>query len=125
MKQSIFFHGKVIYTLYTDDSILAGPNDDELNQVICDMKSTSLELTEEGDLSDFLGVNIDRNVDGTIHLMQPQLINQILHNLEGENVSMKQMPGTLCKILGIWKFGQNILSKIQGTCASQISGSPF
>ena len=45
--ESIFFCGKVIYALYMDDSILAGPNDDELDQVICDMKSTGLELTKE------------------------------------------------------------------------------
>ena len=58
---------KVIYTLYADDSILAGPNDDKLNQIIHDMKSAGLELTKEGDLSDFLGVNNDRKVDGQNH----------------------------------------------------------
>ena len=42
--ESIFFCGKVIYTLYTDNSILAGPNNDELDQVIHDMESTGLEL---------------------------------------------------------------------------------
>ena len=36
-----------------------------------------LELTKEGYLSDFLGVNIDRKADSTIYLMQPQLIDQI------------------------------------------------
>ena len=62
--ESIIFRGSnVIYALYMDDSILAGPDDDELNKVICNMKSTGLELTEEGDLSDFLGVNIDRKAD--------------------------------------------------------------
>ena len=35
------------------------------------------------------------------------------------------LAGTLRKILGIKKFGQKILSKMQGVCASQISGSPF
>ena len=64
------FRGNVIYALYTGDSILAGPDDNELNKVICNMKSTGLELTKEGNLSDFLGVNIDRKADGTIHLMQ-------------------------------------------------------
>ena len=99
--KSIIFCGNVIYALYMDDSILASPDDDELNKVIRDMKSTGLELTKEGDLSDFLGVNINRKVDGTIHLKQPQLIDQILHDLqlEGENVSMKQMPTTASQIL--------------------------
>jgi hypothetical protein len=32
----------------------------------------------EGDIQDFLGVNIDRKDDGSIHLTQPHLIDQIL-----------------------------------------------
>ena len=85
--ESIFFCRNVIYALYTDDSILARPNDDELDIVIHDMQSTGLELT--------------RKVDSTTHLMQPQLIDQILHNLhlEGENVSMKQTPTMASQIL--------------------------
>ena len=99
--KTVIFCGNVIYALYTDDSILASPDDNELNKVLCNMKSTGLELTKEGNLSDFLGVNIGRKVDGTIHLMQPQLIDQILHDLqlEGENVSMKQMPAMASQIL--------------------------
>ena len=99
--ESVIFRGNVIYALYTDDSILAGPDDDELDKVIRDMQSTGLELTEEGDLSDFLGVNIDRKADGTVHLTQPQLMDQILHDLqlEGENVSTKQTPSTASRIL--------------------------
>ena len=73
--KSVIFCGNVIYALYMDDSILAGPDNDELDKVICDMKSPGLELTEEGDLSDFLGVNIDRKADGIIHLTQLQLID--------------------------------------------------
>ena len=99
--ESVFFRGNVIYALYTDDSILAGPDDAELDKVIQDMRSTGLELTEEGDLSDFLGVNIERKADGTVHLTQPQLINQILSdvNFQGENVSTKQTPASSSRIL--------------------------
>ena len=41
------------------------------------------------------------------------------------DMSKDKRTGTLCKISGIQKFGQKILSKMQGACTLQISGSPF
>jgi len=76
--ECVFYRGNVMYVLYTDDSILAGPDKDELKQVIADIKSAGLDVTEEGDTEDFLGVNIDRVDDDTYHLSQPHLIEQSL-----------------------------------------------
>jgi hypothetical protein len=45
------------------------------------MKGAGLDLTVEGDISDFLGVKISRQPDGTIHLTQPHLIDQIIADL--------------------------------------------
>lgn len=75
----VFYNGKMIYVLYTDDSIIAGPDKSEINKVIEKMQK-KLELTVEGDLEDFLGVNIEKK-DGGYWLTQPQLINQILEAL--------------------------------------------
>ena len=99
--ESVFYRGNVIYALYTDDSILAGPDENEINKAIQDMTDIGLDLTEEGDISDFLGVNIERKADGSVHLTQPQLINRILEdlNLASENVSTKQTPATASRIL--------------------------
>ena len=87
--ESVFFKGKMIYVLYTDDSIIAGPDKSEIDATIALMK-TKLKLTEEGDLNDFLGVNIERK-DGGFWLTQPHLINQILEALrlkkKGEPIS--------------------------------------
>jgi hypothetical protein len=46
--ECVFYHGKAIYVLYTDDSILAGPDEDELNVLIARIKSIGLDITEEG-----------------------------------------------------------------------------
>ncbi len=48
-----------MYVLYTDDSILAGLDQKEIEQTVQQMKEAGLDITIEGDLSDFLGVNID------------------------------------------------------------------
>ena len=70
-----------MYVLYTDDSIIAGPDENEINQAIKDIQDAGLHITVEGDLQDFLGINIERKEDGTIHLTQPHLIDQIIKDL--------------------------------------------
>jgi hypothetical protein len=99
--ECVFYRGKTMYALYTDDSILAGPDVDEINAIIADMRKAKLDITEEGELEDFLGVNIDRKPDGTIHLTQPHLIDQILDDLRlnGDNVTTKKTPASSSRLL--------------------------
>ena len=54
----LFYRGQAVYVLYTDDSILAGPDEAELDNIIRDMKKVGLKLSVDGDVSDFLGVKI-------------------------------------------------------------------
>ena len=99
--QCLFYHGQVMYVLYTDDSILAGPDPKEIDRIIKKMRKAKLDITIEGDLEDFLGVNIDRKEDGTIHLTQPHLIDSILKdlNLDGKGVKPRSTPASSSKIL--------------------------
>ena len=78
MDECVFYKGRTIYALFTDDSILAGPDKEKIDQIIVDLKKAKLDITEEGDLEDFLGVQINIQKDGLIHLLQPALIDQIL-----------------------------------------------
>jgi hypothetical protein len=80
--ECVFYRGKTLYVLYTDDSLLAGPDQKEIEKIIDELQNKAkLSITVEGDLADFLGVNIDRKEDGTIHMSQPHLIDQILEDL--------------------------------------------
>lgn len=100
--ECVFYRGTTIYLLYTDDSILAGPDEAEINSIIEEMQSKAkLDITIEGDLADFLGVNIDLKMDGTIHLTQPNLIQQILTDLRlgGKEVKPKTTPAASSKLL--------------------------
>ena len=97
----VFYKGQVMYVLYTDDSILAGPDPNEIDKIIDDMKKAKLDVTIEGDLQDFLGVNIERKEDGTIHLTQPHLIDQILADLrlDQDHVKVKTTPASSSRLL--------------------------
>jgi hypothetical protein len=101
MDECVFYREKMIYTLYTNDSILAGPDKKEIQQVITDLKAAKLNITEEGDLEDFLGVQIEQKKDGLVHLTQPHLIDQILKvlRLDQESVTTKNVPTSSSKIL--------------------------
>ena len=90
----------MVDVLYTDDSILGGPDLAEIEKAIEDIRRAKLNITVEGDIQDFLGINIDRKPDGTIELTQPHLIHQILKDLGmGEETKTKDTPARSSVIL--------------------------
>jgi hypothetical protein len=99
--ECVFYRGTTMCASCTDDSILAGPDKAEIDQIIKETQEAKLDTTIEGDLQDFLGANIERKADGTIHLTQPHLIDQILKDLrlEDENVTTKAIPASSLKLL--------------------------
>jgi hypothetical protein len=99
--ECVFYRGKTMYALYTDDSILAGPDEKEIEQIIINLQAAKLNITNEGDLEDFLGVQIERKKDGTIHLTQPHLIDQILKDmrLDNDNMTTKDIPASSSRLL--------------------------
>ena len=100
MDECLFYRGSVFYALYTDDSILAGPDKAEIDDIIKQMETIGLNVTDEGSLEDFLGVNISTNDDGTIEMKQPHLIDQILKDLKmPNNIKGKPTPAPSSKIL--------------------------
>lgn len=98
--ECVFYKGAMMYILYTDDSILAGPDQAEIDKTV-QLMQQELDITVEGTLTDFLGVNIDRREDGTIKLTQPRLIDQILQDLRltDNNVHAKPTPAASSKLL--------------------------
>ena len=84
-----------MYIIYTDESILEVPDPKKINKDIKDIKSAKLNITDEGDIQDFLGVNIYRKPNGTIQLIQPYLIDQILDEFKmGEKTEPKDTPAS-------------------------------
>ena len=58
-----------------------GADREEINQVIQQICDAKLNIMLEGNIKDFLGVNISRKDDGTIEFTQPHLIGKILKAL--------------------------------------------
>ena len=54
--ECMFCKGRSMCILHADDSILAGPDSAELDDVMRQIQATGLKITSEGGLEDFLGV---------------------------------------------------------------------
>ena len=105
---NIFYNNllKLILVCYVDDTIMLGPNSDNIMQAVSQLKKLKLDLTMEGDISDFLGVHIEKLPNGSFHLNQKHQIDRVLKDLSltDENVKVKAVP---CKVSKILKRDEN------------------
>ncbi len=98
--EGVFYKGRVIYVLYTDDSILAAPTKEEIDETIRDLNDTGLNITIEGDIEDFLGVHIEKTRDKEIRMSQPHLMKQIIKDMGmNTNTRPRKLPAAPSKIL--------------------------
>ena len=98
--ECLFNRGNVMYALYIDNSILRAPTCKELDAAIKAIQDAKLRITLEGDLADFLGVNIEQKSTNEIILTQPHLIDNILNDLGLKHVKDgKETPAASCRIL--------------------------
>ena len=89
--ECVFYRVKTVYILYTDDSILAGPDPEEIEQVLKDLNKANLEVTDGGNIEDSLGVNIERK-EWKIKMSQPHLIDQVIKDLGLNHDKLLSMP---------------------------------
>ena len=102
----VFYRGTTLFLVYVDDGIIAGSSQEAIDQVIADLQ-TIFKVSDEGDLTDYLGVNIERRDDGTIKLSQPHLIDQIIDDVNFQNdTKYKATPAASTKILNKDKSGE-------------------
>ena len=95
INECVFYKDGIIYVLYTDESILTGPNHKKLLLTIDQIKGTCLNLTNEGDIQEFLRININRLKNGTINMCQPHLIQQVLDDLNLRKKNVKEKTTTM------------------------------
>jgi hypothetical protein len=76
----VYYHGRTAFMLYVDDGIFVGPNGEEIATLIRRMQGV-FNITDEGDIKEYLGVLVEKLDDGMMKLSQSQLIKQILDDL--------------------------------------------
>ena len=96
--QRIFYKEDMIILLYVDGMIVALKKEKDVNNLIQSLREESERfiLTSEGDVKNYLGVEIVKNKYGSFEFKQPHLIQRILDyvNVEKGNNKGKPTPAT-------------------------------
>jgi hypothetical protein len=79
--ECVYYRDNTILLCYVDDTIIIDPKDQAIDKVIEDLRELKFNVTDEGQIEDYLGVKIERMEDGKLKFSQPHLIDQILHDL--------------------------------------------
>ena len=96
----LYFRGTTILLIYVDDCIMIDPDIGNIDKAFEDIKAAGLNMTDEGDLKDYLGVDVDRKEDGTVHMTQPTLIRKILQDVNYmERTNSKDFPALIGQTL--------------------------
>ena len=98
----LYYRKSIVFLVYIDDCIVFGPNDTAIDEVVKDLRMSSKNFTidDQGEVGDFLGIQIQTRDDGSIVLTQPQLIDSIIHDLHLQSGSnTKTTPAITTKLL--------------------------
>jgi Reverse transcriptase (RNA-dependent DNA polymerase) len=97
--ECLFYFKQCIILIYVDDTIIAGPTDDNINEVV-GILSSLFKIEDQGNISDYLGVQVKQLKDGSFHLSQPHLIDAILQDMHFQpNTKSVSTPALSSRIL--------------------------
>ncbi len=64
----VFYRDNVIFIVYVDDGIFLGPSDQQLHDIINELRNLKLSIEDQGHPADYVGVSIKKLKNGIIKL---------------------------------------------------------
>ena len=96
----VFYRGNVIFLSYVDDCAVYAKDDSDIDQLFRDLKQAGFDVSDEGEIADFLGVAHTVDENGKIHLRQNKLIQQILADMGyNDRTKAKDKPAVVGQVL--------------------------
>ena len=87
----LFMKDDIICCVYVDDTFFFAKTDEIIDEHIKQLQDLNFELTDEGDVENFLGVKIDKLDQGSFKMSQPALTDTIITALGlNTNTATKQ-----------------------------------
>jgi hypothetical protein len=90
----LFFKLGMLVVVYVDDCGIGAANPKDIHGLVEDLRSMGFELTQEGTFSEFLGIKMEKQQDGSIELTQKGLIKRILKATTLEDCNPNFVPAT-------------------------------
>ena len=85
----LYYRGAILFLVYIDDCIIFGPDGPLIDAVVADLRACShcFTVDDQGDIGDFLGIQVQKLSDGTIQLTQPKYKSSAMepYNLRNRN----------------------------------------
>jgi hypothetical protein len=90
----VFFKEGLIVLVYVDDCIIVGKSDSHISNFIESLRSgkEKFDFTEEGNLEQYLGVDIKKLNKNSFEMRQPFLIEKILNVFENDDSNPRKVP---------------------------------
>ena len=79
-------HKYIICVIYVDDTIFFAKTQSIIDDMIKNLRK-SFELTDEGNVEAFLGIQVTHHTNGTIEMSQPALIDKVIQSIGLEHDS--------------------------------------
>lgn len=91
----LFLKDDLIIVVYVDDAIIVSKDSSKVDDIIQTLKDDHFDLTQEGSLSAYLGIDIKTDpTDGSLYLSQPALTQKVIELLGLENGAGKDTPAS-------------------------------
>jgi hypothetical protein len=95
----IFYWDNVIFIVYVDNGIFLGPSDQQLHDIINELRNLKLPIEDQGHPADYVGVSIKKLKNGVIELTQRALIDSIISDVALGDSKVKAVPAKVSEIL--------------------------
>ena len=79
----VFTIDKDIIIMCVDDCVIISHSEGEASQIMEEIKNQGLKLTDEGTMETYLGIQIDKQEDGSFTMSQPFLLDRIIGSIQG------------------------------------------
>jgi hypothetical protein len=89
--------------VYVDDGIFLGSNDLQLQEVIKKIQNLGLNIEDQGCPTDYVGVNIKKQKDGSCEFTQGALIDSIIYDVGLKDVKVKPVPAKVSRQIHLFK----------------------
>jgi hypothetical protein len=95
----VFYQGDVIFIVYVDNGIFLQSSDQQLRDIINELRSLKLSIEDQSHPADYDGVSIRKLKNGVIELTQRALIDSIISDMVLDNSKVKAVPAKVSEIL--------------------------
>jgi len=75
--ECVFYRRNFVFIFYVHDNIFTSSDPKEIDKAIQELKDAGLDLEDQGNIADYLGINFNYGKDGTITMPQPQLMRRL------------------------------------------------